>query len=132
MLRRFGAFLLVMLLAGCCWLIVAPSPLPGSESDGGVPDAAVEEPPTQAPTVESRATKRLLTLAFGMLAAILVGGTLLLALVVMWGNRARRLARSPLPPVSKQDELWFLKPKKTLDEPDGEPPGDAESSATDN
>jgi hypothetical protein len=53
--------------------------------------------------------------AFAMLAAIIMGGTLLLLLVVMWGNRARRLARKPLPTVARRDDLWFLKPKPTAE-----------------
>jgi hypothetical protein len=71
------------------------------DSEAGRPGAA---------TVESK--KHALTLGFVMLASIIIGGTILLALVVVWGNRARRLARSPLPEVAVRDELWFLKPKK--------------------
>jgi len=67
------------------------------------------------------AKNQTLMFAFVMLACIIVGGTMLLALVVIWGNRTRRLAQSPLPPIAKRDELWFLKPKK-------EPP---EDTATD-
>lgn len=70
---------------------------------------------------DAQAKKQALSLGFIMLACIIVGGTFLLTLVVIWGNRMRRLARSPLPPVSKRDELWFLKPKKDSDEnPEGE------------
>lgn len=57
-----------------------------------------------------------LSVGFVLLGCIIVGGALLLTLVVTWGNRARRAARSPLPPVSERDELWFLKPKKPLPE----------------
>jgi hypothetical protein len=64
--------------------------------------------------------KRSLWLAFLMLAGIIIGGTLLLTLVVMWGNRTRRLARKPLPPVAQRDELWFLKPKPDVDGSTGE------------
>jgi hypothetical protein len=69
---------------------------------------------------EADVKKRSLWLAFFMLAGIIVGGTLLLALVVMWGNRTRRLARRPLPPVAQRDELWFLKPKPDVDDSTGE------------
>jgi len=64
--------------------------------------------------------KRSLWLAFLMLGGIIIGGTLLLTLVVMWGNRTRRLARRPLPPVAQRDELWFLKPKPVVDDSTGE------------
>jgi hypothetical protein len=65
---------------------------------------------------DAAARNRALSFGFVMLGVIIVGGTLLLALVVIWGNRTRRMALSPLPPVSKRDELWFLKPKKGPDE----------------
>jgi len=56
------------------------------------------------------------SLAFIMFAGIIMVGSLFLALVVIWGNRTRRLARTPLPPVAERDELWFLKPSKSADE----------------
>jgi hypothetical protein len=59
--------------------------------------------------------KRAVSLGFLMIAGILVAGAFLLVLVVTWGNRTRRLARSPLPPIVKPDELWFLKPKKEVE-----------------
>jgi hypothetical protein len=67
---------------------------------------------------DPQARTHALSLGFILLACIIMGGALLLALVVTWGNRTRRLAQSPLPPVSERDELWFLKPKKL--QPDGE------------
>ena len=67
-------------------------------------------------------------LAFAMWAGIVFGGVILLALVVMWGNRTRRLARSPLPPIAKRDDLWFLKPKPSTDEPPPTGPTDPGSN----
>jgi hypothetical protein len=78
---------------------------PVSETGAGSAGHPLE---TDSPTRRKEA----LTLGFIMLGSIIIGGTILLALVVMWGNRTRRLARSPLPPVAERDELWFLKPKK--------------------
>ncbi len=75
--------------------------------------------PSLRGTVDAAAKKQALSFGLVMLAGIIVGGTMLLVLVVVWGNRTRRLARRPLPPVSKRDELWFLKPKKGP----GEDPG---------
>lgn len=130
-------FIQWLLLAVGCWLIVAVAPLRSAEGEretgddaAGQPPAVADEPPPHSPSAEGLPARRMLTFAFGMLAAILIGGTLLLALVVLWGNRARRLARSPLPPVSKQDDLWFLKPKKSLDPAEGEPRGNAEPGET--
>ncbi len=68
-----------------------------------------------------------LSMGFVLLGCIIVGGALLLTLVVTWGNRARRAARSPLPPVSERDELWFLKPKKPLPEEESDDETEARS-----
>lgn len=73
--------------------------------------------------------KKAVWLAFAMWAGIVFGGVILLALVVMWGNRTRRLARSPLPPIAKRDELWFLKPKPSADAPPPPGPTDAGSES---
>jgi len=131
--ERRGLPLSRLLLTGGLWVVLAASPLLAADEDAQAPEVAAEDSPVQVPPAESRENKRLLTLAFGMLAAILIFGALFLALVVLWGNRARRLARSELPPVSKQDELWFLKPKKSAGEPDEPggplPPGPAPGSS---
>ena len=84
---------------------------PARAANERVDDANRSPPDPQARTYA-------LSVGFVLLACIIVGGALLLTLVVTWGNRARRAARSPLPPVSERDELWFLKPKKPL--PEGE------------
>jgi hypothetical protein len=84
---------------------------------------AVRQPVESVPTTatDPLMKKKAVWLAFAMWAGIIFGGVILLALVVMWGNRTRRLARSPLPPIAKRDELWFLKPKPSAD--DAEPAG---------
>ena len=58
-----------------------------------------------------------------MIGGILIAGVGLLALVMIWGNRMRRIARQPLPPVAPRDELWFLRNKKPGPQATaGEPP----------
>jgi hypothetical protein len=56
-----------------------------------------------------------------MIGGILICGVGLIAIVLLWGSRARRIARQPLPRVAPRDELWYLKGK-----PDTAPPGDTE------
>lgn len=73
------------------------------------PDAGTA---SRAEIVDTPAKRQALSTGLLLLGGIIVAGTFLLALVVIWGNRARRLAQRPLPPVAKRDELWFLKPKK--------------------
>lgn len=51
-------------------------------------------------------------------AYVLFGGVLLLlvalfTLILLGGSWARRLARTPLPPVKRPDELWYLKNPQT-------------------
>ena len=79
------------------------------------------------PSRDQQSRTRALSLGFVLLGCIIVGGALLLTLIVTWGNRTRRLAQSPLPPVSERDELWFLKPKKALPESDSDAPNLARS-----
>lgn len=111
-----------LLLAGC-WLSLCLAT--AAELHAAPPDAeAAPSDFAAAPVdVEKRAPvdpemKKWVWQAFLMLAGIIVGGTLLLLVVVLWGNRTRRLARKPLPTVARRDELWFLKPKPPMDPPE--------------
>ncbi len=54
------------------------------------------------------------TLGIVLLAGIAMLGVLLLAIVLVWGSRIRRLARNPLPVQCRGDELWYLRAKKEL------------------
>src|SRR5262245_39721967 len=76
------------------------------ETPEGAAPAAAEAVESNSPrepgTADPLAKNRLLTFAFVMLGCIIVGGAMLLALVVIWGNRTRRLAQSPLPPIAKR------------------------------
>ena len=112
-------------LLGGLWLcLLAAGPVfaaAGLEEDG--PNSKVTDAtdvPPRSGESASPSKKRALSLGFFLLGCLIVGGSLFLAIVVMWGNRTRRLARSPLPPVSNRDELWFLKPKKSPGNTDSE------------
>src|SRR5262245_11078570 len=120
----------VAVVIAAIWLLAfAAEPAFAVEFPEGAAPAAAEAVESSSPrepgTAHPLQKSRLLTFAFVMLGCIIVGGALLLALVVIWGNRARRLAQSPLPPIAKRDELWFLKPKKEgADGTGGDAPGD--------
>jgi hypothetical protein len=103
-------------------LLVVGSLFPAEPPDVSQPRASSVGDESVQPGAGTTHSKRE-ALSFGlvMLAGIILGGAMLLVLVVVWGNRARRLARSPLPPVAKRDELWFLKPKKDSGEDPGNP-----------
>jgi hypothetical protein len=87
---------------------------PGENPVSDAPDDS--HGPGEHGAADPMTKNQLLSFAFVMLACIIVGGAMLLALVVIWGNRTRRMAQSPLPPIAKRDELWFLKPKKEADD----------------
>ncbi|HEY3965038.1 MAG TPA: hypothetical protein VGM05_10850 [Planctomycetaceae bacterium] len=104
-----------LLLIGC-WLSVCLASAPDLQA-APVDGKAADAEPSAAPADEEKRVpvdpelKRWVWQALLMLGGIIVVGTLLLMVVVMWGNRTRRLARKPLPQIAKRDELWFLKPK---------------------
>lgn len=115
------------------WLVIAGQPefavaqVPQENSDSPAVNDSPEYPSPIATDPELK--KNAVWLALMMWAGIIFGGVILLTLVVMWGNRTRRLARSPLPPVAKRDELWFLKPKPPAGETGEAGPSDSGSSA---
>jgi heme/copper-type cytochrome/quinol oxidase subunit 2 len=122
-----------VIIIGClsCLAIAAQPEIATAQVPQNRPDfpAAQESVDPAPPIVVDPQKKNAVWLAFMMWAGIIFGGVILLALVVMWGNRTRRLARSPLPLVAKRDELWFLKPKPPTDEADSAGPSDSGSNA---
>ena len=115
------------------WLAIASLPnfaagqVPQEKSDA--PSANERLEPAPPLVVDPQLKKNAVWLAFMMWGGIIFGGVILLTLVVMWGNRTRRLARSPLPPVAKRDELWFLKPKPPAADADPAGPSDSGSNS---
>ena len=117
---------------GCwIWLVLWAMPLVGAAPPEAEP--AVQEEETERANAD---TKRLpidagrmkwIRQALVMLLGIILSGIFLLVLAALWGSRARRLARKPLPSVSKPNELWFLKPKPNPE--GGDDPGENSSDA---
>ena len=111
-----------VIITGCVWLSLATANPPNFAAaqprDENPEFPAAQESADSGAEIatDPQLKKNAVWLALMMWAGIIFGGVILLALVVMWGNRTRRLARSPLPPVAKRDELWFLKPKPTEDD----------------
>jgi hypothetical protein len=123
----------VAALAAVMWLSqFAARGAPAVEAPGDTVDttATAEHHSAGAPgAAEPLAKNQALMFAFVLLGCIIVGGAMLLALVVIWGNRARRMAQSPLPPVAKRNELWFLKPKKEAADGTGGAPSDPDQES---
>jgi hypothetical protein len=111
-----------LLVGGAMVALLVLAPLFAAEPSGESTQSATGggDEPARPGVIDAQSKREALSFGLVMLAGIILGGAMLLVLVVVWGNRARRLARRPLPPVSQRDELWFLKPKKDF----GEDPGD--------
>jgi hypothetical protein len=77
-------------------------------------------PQTNAPPDGTERSNMLVSAAFLLLMGIVTLGVLLLAVVLLLGSRARRLAREPLPEIPPQDRDWFL--RKPLEPPGDSPP----------
>lgn len=107
-----ASFVVLISVLGAARTAIPAEGLPAAGVTGDRSDDAESGGPRRP--IDPRLKKQAVSLGFFMIAVILAAGTLLLVLVVTWGNRTRRLARSPLPPVGKPDELWFLKPKKEV------------------
>lgn len=81
-----------------------------SEPDAAAPaEENVPDKRAAPDPVDDLQARRAITSAVVMLAAILICGVGLIAMVLLWGNRARRIARQTLPKVAPRDELWYLK-----------------------
>lgn len=81
-----------------------------------------EESPTNAAEPLEKAEQRRQALA-GLLAlaGIAIAGIGLATVTILWGARLRRETRKPMPPTAPRDDLWFLRPPKSLPE-DSPPP----------
>lgn len=84
-----------------------------------------ESPPTRvsrtsATRAEHEHQQRVATAAVLLLVGVACLGAVMLALVVWWGFRVRRLARSRRPEPTVYDELWYLRPntRQPPDHPD--------------
>ncbi len=68
--------------------------------------------------------RRVATVAVYLLVGVAFVGLALLGLIVLWGNRLRRIARKLPPRQSQTDEFWYLRPKKEIEtNRESQPPG---------
>jgi hypothetical protein len=92
-------------------------------------EAAEAEPHSPAPAFNEPEARRAFDAGVLMLATILIAGVGLMALILLWGSRARRIARQPLPTVAPRDELWYLKNKKESATATGDDPPTADEAS---
>jgi hypothetical protein len=93
----------------------APDKMEVEAADGAPARTGAVPRPATADDEEAR--RRAYSLGMVLIGLVLICGVALLALVLLWGSRARRIAREPLPRISPHDELWFLKRKKDMAAP---------------
>jgi hypothetical protein len=87
------------------------SPLHGAAAEAGTPAAAEPRPLPRETTDRDEERRRAYTMGMVMIGGILICGVGLIAAALLWGSRARRIARQPLPRIAPRDELWYLKNK---------------------
>jgi hypothetical protein len=101
------------------WLLLGlvMSPLSGFADEAGEPVAAAPDEvasvvPQEVPHDEAE-RRRTALIGLSAVAGIAILGIGLVAVIVIWAGRLRRINRKPLPEASLKDELWFLKPPKS-------------------
>jgi hypothetical protein len=86
--------------------------LPAAPSDADAKEVRESIPSIPAETADREQARRgAFFSGVVMLGGILICGVGLIAVVLLWGNRTRRMARQSLPKVAPRDELWYLKHK---------------------
>lgn len=93
----------------------------GDETANASSEATKDASPESLPEEEKREGRQKVVAAAFLLMGILGLGLFLLALVLWWGFRVRRLVRRPLPKAGPGDELWYLKHTTAGESP--RPPG---------
>ncbi len=128
--RRLALLSLVALpLAGVA--LSQEEATPERDSSRGPVATAGKKPPVERMSAKSRRER--VASAVLMLAGLICTGVVLVAFVLIWGRRVRRLAAQGLQKCAPVDELWFLKQRSAArDQPDaprasppenGGPPG---------
>ena len=104
---------------------IGDPPRPAARVEGAQP-----APDPQA-AARTRAQQRRLMAGLVIVAGILALGLALIALVIVWGHRARGVSRRPLDSAAEGDPLWFLKPEKPASESPARGPGDDAAAGDD-
>lgn len=92
------------------------------EADTTIAAPKAENEADAAPPPKEQREKAMIGLM--VLVGIATAGLGLLALVILWGHRIRRISRLPLPQAERGDELFYLKQSQN------HPPGHHEATTT--
>lgn len=102
---KMGPALLVSLAVLLSGSVLAQEQPAAASKPAAAEDRKVDEP-------NQEAKERVATVAISLFALVAFAGLALLALVIFWGYRTRRIARSPLPPARQLDPFWYLRAEK--------------------
>lgn len=104
--------------------IANPPEQSAGESEEGLPAESSSAAENEAEQAKRKAAKQKVVAGMMVVGGLLCGGIAVLVLIVLWGQRTRRILHSPLPEQHVGDELWYLRPPKS-----SLPGQDAEDSA---
>ena len=134
----FVRFTRLLVCGIVCWTVLSSGSLAVAQSHDSSeePQPARDADSTEAANAPTPAQReQIATVAVTMLAAILFGAIFLLALILIWGRRLRRLARASTPKPTAVNETWYLKPDKEdtptrSDDSEDIPPRQSETDST--
>ena len=106
-------------------IVANPAEQSASGSDDSRPAESSSAAEDEAEQAKREAAKQKIVAGMMIVGGLLGGGIALLVLIVLWGQRTRRILRGPLPEQHTGDELWYLRPPKSpLPGQDAEDPAD--------
>jgi hypothetical protein len=83
-----------------------PTPTPADATAAPVDPVPLGETPLE------REKRRKALAGLAAVAGIAIVGIGLVAVIILWGGRLRRINREPLPDAKPRNEFWFLQPPK--------------------
>lgn len=121
-----GVVTLALAGVDCCRPLPAQEPASQTtaEAEPKSPPEIEILPANPQPAGAAPRSNTVVSAAFLLLMGIVTLGVLLLAVVLLLGSQARRLARKPLPEIPPQDPDWYLRKKL-------ESPGDSSTPSQD-
>lgn len=101
----------IVLMSFLLWLGIAPFALYADDSESSAAEAkSAEELEGDADeSLQKKENHKKAAAGMMVLVGIALAGVGLLLIIILWGNRLRRISRRPLPSAERGDELFYLK-----------------------
>jgi len=101
---------------------LSPRGVPG-EATSQSKESGKKTKKTKLTSEQREERKQMLPVVWLLLFGVSLLGGIMILLIFLFGSRARRIARKPLPAAPLRNPLWYLKPQsKPLSESSNEPP----------